>query len=61
MRIAEVDRDPRVDAQAGVLRQLGSLIPGQRPAELRGQRGDRARNGVADRLGTMPGDRKSVV
>src|SRR2546422_5833717 len=40
-----------------LFRSLDALIPGQRPAELRGQRDDRARDGVADRLGTMPGER----
>jgi hypothetical protein len=53
--------EPGVDPQAGVLRHLGSLIPGQGPTELRGQRGDRARNGVADRLGAMPGERGPVL
>ena len=61
MRIAEVDRDPGVDPQAGVLRHLCPLIPGQRPAELGGQCGDRARNSVADRLGTMPSERGPVL
>ena len=60
MRIAEVDRDPSVDPQAGVLRHLGSLIPGQRPAELHGSVAI-VRNGVADRLGTMPGQRGPVL
>ena len=44
-----------------MLRHLGSLIPGQGPTELRGQRGDRARNGVTDRLGAMPGERGPIL
>jgi hypothetical protein len=53
VRIAKVDRDAGVNPQAGVLRHLGSLIPGQRATKLRGQRDDGARNGVADRFRTM--------
>ena len=41
VRVAEVDLDqPAVDPELGVLRHLRSLVPGQRPAELLGQRAD---------------------
>ena len=61
LRIAEVDLHARIDLQAGVLGHLGPLIPGQRPAELLGQGDDRARDGVANRLGAMAGERGSVL
>src|SRR5215204_6248128 len=61
MRIAEVDLKTGVDPQAGVLAHLGPLIPGQRLPQLLGQRGDRARDGVAHRLGPMPGERGPVL
>src|SRR3954447_4467964 len=59
--IAEVDLKTGVDPQAGVLAHLRSLIPGQRLPQLLGQGGDRAREGVAHRLGAMPGERRPVL
>jgi hypothetical protein len=51
VRIAEVDMDPGVDPQMGVLSHLRAL--GQRLPQVLGQGGDRARDGVADRFGAM--------
>src|SRR3954467_13964707 len=59
--IAEVDLETSVDPQAGVLAHLGPLIPGQRLPQLLGQGGDHARDGVAHRLGPMPGQRGPVL
>src|SRR5215208_347197 len=60
MRIAEVDLKTGVDPQACVLAHLRPLIPSQRLSQLLGQGGDRARDGVADRLGPMPSERGPV-
>ena len=46
----------RLDLEARVLGRLSSLVPGQRPAQLLGQRDDRARDGVTYRLGAMTGE-----
>ena len=61
VRIAEVDVDVGVDAELSVLGHLGALVPGQRSAELLGQRGDRGRDRVTDGLGAVPGERRSVL
>src|SRR5215213_9745718 len=61
VRIAEVDLNASVDPQLCVLRHLRPLIPRQRPSELLRQGGDRARDGVADRLRAMPGERRPVL
>src|SRR5215217_157277 len=37
LRVAEVDLQAGLDLQAGVLGQLGALIPGQRAPQVRGQ------------------------
>jgi hypothetical protein len=44
-----------------VLGQLRALIPGQGAAQLLGQRRDGGGDGVADRLGAVPGQRGTVV
>src|SRR3954462_12466918 len=59
--IAEVDRHASLDPELGVLGHFRSLIPGQRPSKLLRQGDDRARNGVAHRLGPMPGERRPVL
>ena len=46
VRIAEVDRPSRVDAELCVLRPLGTVIPRERLSEVRRQRHD----GTSDRL-----------
>src|SRR6201997_5892504 len=61
VRIAEIDLDASIDLQACVLSHLSSLIPSQRPTQLLRQGDDRSRNGVAHRLGTMPGACGSVL
>ena len=61
VRVAEVDRQPGVDAQLDVLGHLGALVPGQRSAQLVGQRGDRGGDGVADGFGAVPGERRPVL
>ena len=49
LRIAEVDRQAGLDPQLGVLGHLGALVPGQRPAQLLGQRRDRCGDRVTHR------------
>src|SRR5690242_1322568 len=61
VRIAEIDLDASVDLQACVLSHLSPLIPSQRPAQLLRQSDNSSRNGVAHRLGTMSGERGSVL
>ena len=61
LRVAEVDRQPGLNAQLGVLGHLGALVPGQRAAQLLRQRDDRRGDRVADRLGAVPGQRRAVV
>src|SRR4051812_22746227 len=61
VRVAEVDMDPGVDPQMGVLSHLRALVPGQRLPQVLGQGGDRARDGIAHRLGTMAGERRSIL
>src|SRR3982751_4724558 len=58
VRIAEVDMDPGVDPQMGVLSHLRALVPGQRLPQVLGQGGDRARDGVADGSGSVAGERR---
>ena len=60
-RITEVDLDARVDLQASMLGHLCALVAGQRSPELLGQGENRARNGGADRLRAMPGERGAVL
>src|SRR5258708_34240030 len=61
MGIAEVDGKPGVDPKVRVLRHLCPLIPGQRSSELIRQGYDRARDSLADCLGTMSSKRRSVL
>ena len=61
VRIAEVDLHARIDLQARVLGHLGTLVPGQRSSQLLGQGGDRARDRLAYRLGSMAGERGAVL
>src|SRR6202041_3735438 len=61
VRIAEIDSHARLDLEARVLGHLSSLIPSQRPAQLLGQRDDRARDGVTYRLGAMTGEGGPVL
>jgi len=61
VRIAEVDLHTRVDLHACVLSHLCSLVPSQRPTQLLRQGDDRARDGVAHRVGTMSGEGGSVL
>ena len=61
VRVAEVDLQARVDPQPRVLRHLRPLVPGQRAPQLLRQGGDRARDGVAHRLGAVPGERWPVL
>src|SRR5215212_7534152 len=58
--VAEVDLNAGLDPQLCVLAHLRPLIPGQRPPQPLGQGGDRAGDGVADRLGAVPGERGPV-
>src|ERR1700756_4768086 len=61
VRIAEIDLDAGVDLQACVLSHLSPLIPSQRSTQLLRQGGNRSRNNVAHRLGTMSGEGGSVL
>ena len=56
LRVAEVDGQVGVCAELSVLCHFGALVPGQRAAELLGQRGDRRSYRVSDGLGTMAGE-----
>ena len=47
--------------ELGVLGHLRALVPGQRAAQLLGQRRDRGGDRVADRLGAVPGQRGPVL
>ena len=59
--VAEVDIEIGVYSELSVLGHLGSLVPGQRLAELLRQGGDRLSDRVADGLGAMTGERGPVV
>src|SRR5689334_7287907 len=61
VRVAEEDLQTRVDPQIEMLRHLCPLIPGQGLSNLLGQGDDGARDGVADRLCPMTGERGSVL
>lgn len=61
LRVAEVDLHAGVDFQARILRHLRALIPGARPSQLLRQGGDCARNGIPHRLGSVSGQRPSVL
>jgi hypothetical protein len=54
VRVAEVDRQARVEPQPDVLGHFRSLVPGQRTAQLFRQSRDLARDRVAHRLGAVP-------
>src|SRR6476620_5461086 len=61
VRIAEVDLYAGVKLEACMLGHFSALIPSQRPTQFLRQGDDRARNGVAHRLGTMSGEWGSVL
>src|SRR5260370_18762402 len=54
--VAEVDVDAGVDPQLCMLGHLRALIPGQRPAQLLGQRQDGGGDRIAGGFGAVPGD-----
>src|SRR6476620_4486080 len=56
VRIAEVDLYAGVKLEACMLGHFSALIPSQRPTQFLRQGDDRARNGVAHRLGTISGE-----
>src|SRR5690625_1861635 len=47
LRIAEIDLQAGIDLQPGVLGHLGTLIPSERLAQMRGKARDRPRDGIA--------------
>ena len=59
--VAEVDVEIGVYSELSVLCHLGSLVPGQRAAQLFGQGGDRLSDSVSDCLGAMTGEWGPVV
>src|SRR6266545_5952208 len=61
LRVAEIDLEAGVDAQLGVLGHLGALVPGERAAQLLGQRRDRRGDRVADSFGAVAGERGPVL
>src|SRR6478735_9213086 len=61
VRIAEVDLYAGVKLEACMLGHFSALIPSQRPTQCLRQGDDRARNGLAHRLGTMSGEWGSVL
>ncbi|KOG36588.1 hypothetical protein ADK34_01255 [Streptomyces viridochromogenes] len=61
MRVGEVDLQAGVDTELGMLGQLLAAVPGQRSAQLLGQRGDRGGDRVPDGLGAQAGQRRPVL
>jgi hypothetical protein len=61
VRVAEEDLQSGGNAKFGVLGHLRALIPGQRPAQLLGQRGDGRGDRVSDGFGAVPGQRRPVL
>ena len=59
--VAEVDIQIGIYSQLRVLGHLGSLVPGQRTAQLMWQGGDRLGDRVSDGLGAMTGKRGPVL
>jgi hypothetical protein len=59
--IAEVNLDSGVDFKRRVLGHLGALVPGQRAAKFLRQGYDGARDGIANGLGTMPCESRSIL
>ena len=60
MRVTKVELKTDVDAELGVLGKLGTLVPGERTAELLGQRCDRTGDLLTDGFGTMGGERRPI-
>jgi hypothetical protein len=60
-RVAEVDRQPDLDADLSVLGHLRSLVPRQRLAQLLGKSGDLGGNGISNGLGAVAGQRRPVL
>jgi transcriptional regulator with XRE-family HTH domain len=61
VQVAKEDGQSRVDAQLGMLSHLRALVPGQRSAQLVRQGRDGGSDCVADTLGTVPGQGRSVL
>jgi hypothetical protein len=61
VRVAEVDVDPGLHGELGVLSHLRPLVPGQGAAELLGQAADRLGDGVTDGLRSMAGEGRTVL
>ena len=61
LRVAEVDLDAGIDLEAGVLRHLGALVPGERASQFLGQGGDGTRDRVTNRLGAVSCKRRPVL
>src|SRR3984885_2023508 len=59
--VAEVDLQAGVEPQPFVLGHLGALVPGQRAAQLLGERRDRVGDRVTDRLGAAPCQGRTVL
>ena len=59
--VAEVDVEVGIYSELSVLGHFGALVPGQRPAELFGQGGDRPGDRVAHGLGAMTRERGPVL
>ena len=59
--IAEVDLDSSVDFKRHVLGHLGALVPCQRAAKFLRQGYDGARDGIANGLGAMPCESRSIL
>ena len=52
---------PEAIFMLGMSRHLGALVPGERPAELVGQARHRLDDRIADRFGTVAGERRTVL
>ena len=61
LRVTEIHLQASVDLQLSVPCHLGALVPGERPAQLSGQRRDRSGDGVTDGVGAVTGERGTVL
>src|SRR5271165_5344412 len=61
VRIGEVDRQTGIDLQLCMLREFLAAIPGERPTELIGKRGDPSSDGILHSLRPVSGECGAVV
>jgi hypothetical protein len=61
LRIAEVDLNACIDFERRMLGHLGALVPGERAPKFLRQRYDGPRNSIANSLGAMPRESRSIL